>query len=82
LAKFDNLAWKNLFIHLKYIQLSEVEDKRVNLQPQFDAVHTIPGNHNYHAFIPITGTSLVVRKHSSTLYKWTNCEYKTFPSAQ
>jgi hypothetical protein len=35
--------------------------KSVNLQSRFDVVQPIQGTGNYHAFIPITETSLVMK---------------------
>jgi hypothetical protein len=67
LTPLDIYSWlKENFksIHLKYIQFSEVEDTRVNLQTEFDVVQPVPGTCNYHAFIPIIETCLVVKKHS------------------
>jgi hypothetical protein len=46
LTPLDLYSWaKEKFksVHLKYIQFSEVEDTRVNLQSRFDVVQPIPG---------------------------------------
>jgi hypothetical protein len=57
--------------HLKHIHCSEVEDTRINLQSQFDVMQPVQATCSYHTFIPITDTSLMMKKHSQTLCEQT-----------
>jgi hypothetical protein len=51
-------------ILVQHVCNSEVEETRHHLKFRFDNPRTVVGTHNYHAFLPISNTTLTEKKYS------------------
>jgi hypothetical protein len=51
-------------IHVQHVCSSEVEQTRHHLKFGFDNTRTEVGTHQYHAFLPISNTTLIAKKFS------------------
>jgi hypothetical protein len=50
--------------HVQYVYNSEVGQTRHHLKFRFDNTRTVVGTRQYHAFLPISNTTLIAKKYS------------------